>query len=336
MPKKSKPKCKTCDDTGYLMDNGGGFVPPSMIRCLCKRPYDLARNAERGWRGLSKIQSVKESPLSAYVQKNLWVTATPEFFGRHLKRVVLQQHVMWLFQVVSDAELMDAWLGGIQAKDIYDPDLQKIRGSVETYTGSNLAKVVEPPELLIIRTGVKVARNEAMPEVLHETLMRRSQHGNPTWIFDQPATPLQAGHRSYSPEAYEFIKHWGRLELERYVLQEEGTHFKPIVVGDAFPEDFAEKSIKEESEEDSSIAQLEADADQSHKKALNGGSQTVKSQVKNVKAVVIVESEVIGEEGDYEEELGDKEEGGGDTHELPELLNMGDDDPEPKSKWGKR
>jgi hypothetical protein len=207
---------------------------------------------------------------------------------------------MWLFQVVSDAELMDAWLGGIQAKDIYDPDLQRLRGSVETYTGSNLAKVVEPPELLIIRTGVKIARNEAMPEVLHETLMRRSQHGNPTWIFDQPVAPLQAGHRSYSAEAYEFIKYWDRLELEVFVLQENSAGFRQIGIGDTLPEELEEGGPVE----DDPVSALESQLD---------------------------------DEEDFDE-YEEGEGTGEDTYELPEMLIMDDGDEEPKSKkkWGKR
>jgi hypothetical protein len=61
-----------------------------------------------------------------------------------------------------------------------------------------LVDLVEPPQLLIIRLGVKVARNQAMPEVFMEGVQLRLHTGKPTWIWDQPDYPFREGHLCWS------------------------------------------------------------------------------------------------------------------------------------------
>jgi hypothetical protein len=158
------------------------------------RDRDLAANMERGLRGLSSVPMASGSSLSGYLRKNLVVTSD-QIFLSHLKRVVYGQSSSWCFKVTSDAELVTAWLGsiGLQGKDILDPDAYSV--STQYVTIPDLAL---PPELLIIRMGVKVARNQAASEVLAEAINIRFHESKPTWIWEEPHYPLNPGHMFWS------------------------------------------------------------------------------------------------------------------------------------------
>ena len=66
--------------------------------------------------------------------------------------------------------------------------------------------LVDPPDLLIIRMGVKVARNEAASEVLSEALNLRIHAGKPTWVWDEPLHPLNSGHLFWSKAVAQSLK----------------------------------------------------------------------------------------------------------------------------------
>jgi hypothetical protein len=79
---------------------------------------------------------------------------------------------------------------------------------------ATLVDLVDPPDLLVIRLGVKSARNSAMPEVLLEALAHRSHVGKPTWICDQPTKKLDPSHISFSPDVADFLRGWDHFALD--------------------------------------------------------------------------------------------------------------------------
>jgi hypothetical protein len=112
-------------------------------------------------------------------------------------------------KVVSDATLMSAWLSNLQLaqSEIIDPDFQR------NIRVQSLEDLAESPSLLIVRLGVKMARNSAMPEVLVETIELREHLSKPTWIVEEPNRPLQEGHISWSRAVDESIEGWERINL---------------------------------------------------------------------------------------------------------------------------
>ena len=71
--------------------------------------------------------------------------------------------------------------------------------------------LVEPPDLVVVRMGIKVARNAAASEVLAEALNTRHHAGKPTWLWDGPMQPLTVGHLFHSPEVERALKGWVHL-----------------------------------------------------------------------------------------------------------------------------
>jgi hypothetical protein len=209
------PNCKKCHGRGVVeaeedteKELGAMPHPPAYRRCSCVLHMDILSNVERGMKGLTKAARVKKSALVKYATDNLWITAEQRWFAAHLRHVAVRKPPSWYFRVVSDVDLMTAWLASaaLKGKDILDPDAATV-----SLTHLTLVDLVQPPALLIIRTGVKAARNVAAPEVLYEALSHRAHLDMPTWVWDQPYAPLDEGHLCYSPAVGEFLEDWKHI-----------------------------------------------------------------------------------------------------------------------------
>ena len=204
-------RCPLCEGRGYLEDGVTPHGLPATRTCKCLAVRDLVRNLDRGWRGLSEAPRIASSPLLAYTERNLFLTASDEALRAHLRFVALRKGAWWGFKVRSDADLMMAWLSPIAlvGKEILDADAASV--STEKAT---LVDLIDPPELLIVRLGVKSARNSAMPEVLLETLYHRDYARKPTWVVDSPTRRFDAAHLAFSDEANARLRGWDRLAID--------------------------------------------------------------------------------------------------------------------------
>ena len=208
------PNCLVCKGRGVTpIPPRPGMLIPGTMPCVCVMQRDILANVERGWRGLSKADKVPISPLLEREGKSLWITSSNRLFKAHLRHVAVRNGPKWGFVVVSDADLMDAWLSRVDDRDIYDGDIEQMRRQPVTSRYGALVDMVEPPELLVIVTGVKAARNSAMHEVLLEALRHREHINKPTWVVDQPDSPLKSGHISYSPQVGEFLSYLLHVKL---------------------------------------------------------------------------------------------------------------------------
>ena len=206
------PACPECSGDGVVLvpvveELGAQRIvhPPAYRRCKCVLQRDILLNVERGMSGLSEAPKVATSKLINYTTKDLWLTATAPWFKAHLRHAAIRQPPAWYFKVVSDADLITAWLASVALKgqSILDPD-----AALVSMTHLTLVDLVAPPHLLILRLGVKVARNVATSEVLLETLGIRNHLHLPTWVWDQPGHKLAEGHLCYSPSVEDFLSDW--------------------------------------------------------------------------------------------------------------------------------
>ena len=211
------PDCPLCFGRGVVelpLDEWHPLaVGPQTRICRCVYVRDVLANMERGWKGLARSKPTP-SPLKGKEQENLWVTATDKTLRRHLRYVVARMEPRWYFAVVSDADLMDSWLHNVPTEDLLDADVGRSRGGprpTDKYTA--LVDLVEPPDLLILRVGVKAARNKAMPEVLLEVLQHRGYQSKPTWLVDFPNCRLVSGHIAWDQRVGELLSDWDRVEL---------------------------------------------------------------------------------------------------------------------------
>lgn len=205
--------CPICRGRGALDYKPEGAIVPGVRTCQCVQARDIKLNLDRGWRGLSRVDQAEETSLTEYLESDLWVTAQHAVFQQHLSAAAYTKGPWWRFQVSSDADLMEAWLSRIPTDDVYDPDVGRIRAQQVSHRYVALVDLIEPPELLILRVAVKVARNIAMPEVLLEALQHRDHLDKPTWIVDQPSRPLTEGHIAYSEEVGSFLADWPHIQF---------------------------------------------------------------------------------------------------------------------------
>ena len=159
-------------------------------------------------KGLWEAPVIKTTALLGLHEKSIKVTAGEEFLA-HLRHMAIRMPITWNCRVVTDAELTTAWLASIalQGKDILDADAYKV--STKHLT---IPDLVVPPDLIIIRMGVKVARNQAASECLAEAINIRHHKDTPTWLWDEPHHPLDTGHLFWSDVVGRIIRPWPKIE----------------------------------------------------------------------------------------------------------------------------
>ncbi len=207
-----QPDCLKCHGRGVIPKDTFAVTP-----CECTVLRTLIRNVNRGWKGLLSAPNLDgKSPLLDTASDNLdcWVTADRPTFRTHLKHTALRMGPKWKFNVVTDAELITAWLAtaGLAGMKILDPDVM-LEAAPVSLRKLTLIDMVEPPDALIVILGVKAARNVAMPEVLLEAITLRKAAGRPLFLVDQPNKPFREGHRAWSYEVQEELSSFERMVL---------------------------------------------------------------------------------------------------------------------------
>lgn len=197
--------CPKCHGYGFIQKETGKNGLPEAYLCDCRIDNHVNMQCEKAWVGLSQIPPKKKSPLNKKLDKNLIVIADKSSISFHLRNAIWNlRNPNYFVKVVSDASLMSAWLSNLTLadKEIYDPDFKR-----DLRVGS-LEDLAEAPDLLVIRLGIKMARNSAMPEVLVETIELRQHLSKPTWIVCDPDRPLEEGHLAWSRAVEESIDNW--------------------------------------------------------------------------------------------------------------------------------
>lgn len=205
---KKKIACEKCGSSGFIRVVNGGSAPPESKRCDCRRKQDLAENMERGWKGLVFAGRTDKTELSDYLRKNAWITSPIDIFKGHFRRVAIDKGPHWKFKVLTDADLVQAWLANIAMKgvEILDRDYKDIDPLETDYV--TLEHAAKANSFLCIILGIKSASNKETTNVLMEVLRTRYQLNMPTWIVDQPEKPLSTGHLCYSTELDFFLRQW--------------------------------------------------------------------------------------------------------------------------------
>jgi hypothetical protein len=268
-PSQGKPgdlNCEHCEGTGIVVVPD--VFPERYRTCVCMHLKEIVRNVQAGWPGLIKAAKIKgdESELWPYMEKNLRVTASLGWFKAHLRWCAFRKPPPWDFMVVTDVDLMRAWLGSVAlaGQEIIDPDAASV--SLRHLT---LLDLVEPPELLVIRLGIKTASNKEMPNVLLETLLHRTHIGKPVWVYNDWSSPFDESMRSFSYETSECLSTWPHIEKRvksrrvrsqsaaTLVQTETSPEASPDELDDTDePEDALEPAYTEESEPDPEVSEV--------------------------------------------------------------------------------
>lgn len=208
------PACTLCHGSGRVKGvNPPHYKGPSPLRmCRCVLVRKLKENVERGMAGLSSARRIKNSTLIRKTNTNLRITADEAWTAAQLRYVAFRNPFNWDFRVVTDAELVQAWLAtaAAQGHEIFDTDA-RMEGPPRSLRYMTLDDIAGSAHLLIIRLGVKTAPNKEMPNVLLEALRIRQHEGLPTWLWDQHENPLVMGHRCWSDMLDEYLCSWDKV-----------------------------------------------------------------------------------------------------------------------------
>lgn len=207
------PDCPKCHGRGHqTLDTPSLVGAPRVALCQCVQKRERIRNVEKIWPGLTRFSKIETSPLRELTNSNVLITAKEHVFFAHLKHVALREDSKWFCRLESDQELARAWLANVEIEGgtILDADV----ASATTLRYVVLDDLAKPPELLIVKLGVKAAANKRMPEVLMEVLQMRAHLNKPTWLFDQPSHRFSSGHLCYSTQTKSYIEQWIHVQLE--------------------------------------------------------------------------------------------------------------------------
>ncbi len=223
--------CPECQGRGVVVvpkEELPRYALPGTTRfCGCVYRRDLMDNLRRGWSPICKVQAAPNSPLVGKQRSNLWLRSPLPDLKQHIRAVACKMPPRWRFKVITDTDLMTTWL--YSANEVYDADVNQARTRAEN-NSSRITDLVEPWELLIIRLGVKAARNNATAEVFLEALLHRQQIDRPTWVVDSSSWPLRDGHLAWDVRVQEFLDDFEFIEI--------GGIEAPPVVGTAQPQVF--------------------------------------------------------------------------------------------------
>ena len=203
----AKPDCPHCKGLGKIRLKNKN-APPKEKLCDCTIASRTLKNADNGWYGVSSAPKVLESPLSDLTETNVWITGGVDWMKAHVRHLAIRKPLSWKYKVVTDKELMASWLAtaALAGVDILDKEAFEV-----TTAKLSIEDLVQPYDLVIIRLGVKSARNSAMPEVLLEALALREHLETATWVWDQPHRPFHEGHRCWSMNVQVELSSWERI-----------------------------------------------------------------------------------------------------------------------------
>ncbi len=200
MADKNCPKCK---GYGFTLTEEVYMGSPVTVQCVCMLKEALKLQCEKAWKDLSSVPVDRKSPMIGKMKENLRLIASQNELAIHLRTAILSERNPILnIRVVSDATLISAWLSNVSEDNKVDPDL------IRDINVRGLEDLAEAPDLLIVRLGVKRARNSATSEVLIETIELRQHLNRATWIVEEPSKPLQEGHLAWSSALEETLNGW--------------------------------------------------------------------------------------------------------------------------------
>jgi hypothetical protein len=229
-------KCEYCDGSGfktYTVDSGNGTYHTEMSACICTYTKMLVSHIIRAYSGTKNVPMnyrVDSSPLST-LSTSAWITlntsrALYKFFAGHILCAGLDRGLDWNFKVVTDAELMSAWLANAykEGQKIYDNDSKHDFTDIgsETLKYVSLEDLVRPSEYLIVLSGVKRAPNKAMGAVFAETLQIREADNKKTWFVDSTYTPYDSFSLAWDPVAAGTLADYEKVVVEDITKNSKG------------------------------------------------------------------------------------------------------------------
>src|SRR5579863_6186661 len=100
--------CETCKDKGAIVDHIDDNGLAVYKRCLCATEKLFKNKLGLALFAATKLQ---KSGLEEFVDKNVFLRGSVEAFYAHLRYVVIYHGLNFYYQLVSDKQLLDVYLG---------------------------------------------------------------------------------------------------------------------------------------------------------------------------------------------------------------------------------
>ena len=255
------PNCPDCGGLGFIY---GESMLDGGRSCHCMMDALKLQNMERMWKSLSAAREIpglrERPPLKPLVGHNVWITSKDVVFRAHLKALAFSKSTMWDARVITDKDLPDAWLKTAKAQGhkIYQSEIENHDNQ---FMAMDIAELVEPPELLILKLGVMQTPNKELYSCVLETVTTRMHIGKPTWIIDQLDQRIDdMSHRAYSEKLESILSHWWHIGLAGVhvkVLSGPAVEEEPEMVSDMSPDDLLETEPEAETKIDNALSDLD-------------------------------------------------------------------------------
>jgi hypothetical protein len=192
--------CPKCGGKGHIKSVGQdatGYPQVFMAPCTCVM---VERFKHRVGPDIYTARSLKRSPLMSRTDKNLFLHAERDDLLPHLKFVLWHSGFDFFFRLLTDLDVIDAWLS--KDKGNFSPNRDIATTSATLGMGvawSSLRDAVEDPQLLVLYLGVSTHPNRALSNALAEAVKIRIFAGKPTWVINPTTRPWAEGyHPCYS------------------------------------------------------------------------------------------------------------------------------------------
>lgn len=219
--------CKRCGDARFVTMPRDLWPPhviqPQMPCPLCSAAH-AAEQKQRGqedrlraaWASLLRAVPARSTPLLGCLEQNTRVRSNLADLRAHVAAVVRHQLVsdpQYHVRVCTDIDLVTSWL--YSADEIGDGEACSYITSEEREDPvyKRLPDLVCPPDLLVLRLGIKLAPNRALPDLVQEALLAREHLDRPTWVVEKAGDPLTSAYPCYSKELMEFLADWPIVDL---------------------------------------------------------------------------------------------------------------------------
>ena len=219
--------CKRCGGSRFVSMPREQWPPdviqPQMPCPACSTAQAAERELQEGearlraaWACLPKVSPARSSPLLKRLRDNLRVRCNLADLRSHVALVVrsqLRQEPLFHLRVCTDIDLVTSWL--YSANEIGDADASShiMDEEREDPIYRRMPDLVNPPDLLVLRLGIKLAPNKALPDLVLETLYAREHLDRPTWIIEKAGDPLTSAFPCYSKNLMEFLSDWPCVDL---------------------------------------------------------------------------------------------------------------------------
>lgn len=314
------PNCPDCGGMGFIY---GASMLDGGHSCHCMMDALKLQNMEKIWPSLSRAKTFdklrEDPPLKYLLRHNAWITGKMAYFRAHLKALAFTQDPMWDARVFTDLDIVETWLKTAKAQGhkIYDSEVDNHSNE---FIAMDIAELVIPYDLIILKLGVKQAPNKETHSTLLEALAIRQHLGKPVWIVDQPDQPiLDDFHKAYSERLENILHHWTHVELVGPRVQ---------VISRATQEDF-DYDVVAASQDVDDILEVPEEAASAVNDALS--DLTEEEVEEETEADAQAEEE---DEEEAEEEEGDEEEE--DLDPMLEALRRNEERAAQEERYGKK